>query len=82
MNARLRYENLTNDPAWPKIPFPSRSQCSSCVRRVDVNGDASEYDEQQVIGYLNEFYSFSTGAINERLNQLLLLCFSLLLFRH
>jgi len=85
VNKRLRDEELTNDPAWPKIPFPSKRECDSCVRQVDENDDALEYDENETYNYLKEYYNIKNlsskqnTATYQRYNHLLVL-FSLLFF--
>jgi hypothetical protein len=85
VNKRLRYEELTNDPAWPKIPFPSKRECDSCVRQVDENDDALEYDENETYNYFKEYYNIKNlstkqnTATYQRYNHLLFL-FSLLFF--
>ena len=57
VNQRLRYETKSNDLLWPKVPFPQRTQCYSCVIDIDQNGDAIQYNEDEVYRYLKEFYN-------------------------
>ncbi len=85
VNQRLRGEEISNDPAWPKVPFPSKEQCNSCVRQVDENDDALEYDENETYNYLKNYYNLKNisskkgGAMKQLYNYSLLL-FSLMLF--
>jgi hypothetical protein len=84
VNKRLRGEELLNDPAWPKVPFPTKEQCNSCVLQVDENDDAIEYDENETYNYLKNYYNLqntaskTNTAINQRYNHLVL--FPLMLF--
>ncbi|CAF1145308.1 unnamed protein product [Rotaria sp. Silwood1] len=48
VNKRLRYENDSNDPNWPKIPFPNQQQCNKCIEKLDENDDALEYNENEI----------------------------------
>ena len=86
VNKRLRNEELTNDPAWPKVPFPTKEQCDSCVRQVDENGDAKEFDENETYKFLKNSYSFQStarqknAAIHVRSNRLCLVLFVVLCF--
>ena len=54
VNERLQKEDKdgTSDPAFPKILFPSKSQCSSCY---STNGE--EFVDSEVLKYLTSFYS-------------------------
>lgn len=61
-NRRLRNEETSSDPAWPKVPFPTKEQCSSCVRQVDENNDAIEFDENETFQYLKSYYSLQNIA--------------------
>ena len=79
VNERLRYDNITNDPAWPKVPFPTKQQCNSCVRNVDQHGDAMEYDENEVYKYFRNFYTPNNAATAQSYARLSFVCFSLLL---
>lgn len=62
VNRRLRNEETSSDPAWPKVPFPTKEECSSCVRQVDENNDAIEFDENETFQYLKSYYSFQNVA--------------------
>ncbi|CAF2070690.1 unnamed protein product [Rotaria magnacalcarata] len=57
VNKALRGEVESNDPVWPKVPYPIKQQCGSCVLRVDENGEALEYDENETYNYLKDFYN-------------------------
>jgi hypothetical protein len=72
VNQRLRSEEYSNDPNWPKIPFPTKQQCNSCVQQVDENGDAMEYNEKEVYQYFKEFYYLQNSGRYYRCNYLLL----------
>ena len=84
MNERLRNEELSSDPAWPKVPFPTKQECNTCVRQVDANNDATEFDENEVYNYLKEYYdiqktsSKSSIAVHQQYS-LKILLFSLLI---
>jgi thiol oxidase len=86
VNKRLQDEDSSNDPAWPKVQFPTKEQCNSCVRKVDENNDAIEYDENETYNFLKNYYSVQISgkkntAINQQYNRLLLLSlFPLMLF--
>ncbi|CAF1153829.1 unnamed protein product [Adineta steineri] len=86
VNKRLRDDELTNDPAWPKVPFPTKQECNSCVRQVDENNDAVEYDENETYNYLKDYYNLhkisekKSAAIHYRYNQFVLLLSSLIVF--
>ncbi len=87
VNKRLRVDELTNDPSWPKVPFPTKEQCNSCVRQVDENYDAVEYDENETYNYLKNYYNLKNvsskknTATNLRYNHLLsLFLFPLMFF--
>lgn len=87
VNQRLRYEEITNDPAWPKVPFPNKDQCNSCVEQVDENGDAKEYNENETYKYLKTYYYLhgtsrqKNSAMSSRSNRFVLgLIFTSLLF--
>ncbi|CAF1263111.1 unnamed protein product [Adineta ricciae] len=83
VNERLRNEELSSDPAWPKVPFPTKQECNTCVRQVDENNDATEFDENEVYNYLKEYYdiqktsSKSSTIVHEQYS-LMILLFSLL----
>ena len=56
VNQRLRHDETSTDPAWPKVPFPTQQECNSCVRQVDSQGDAIDYDDEQTYEYLKSYY--------------------------
>ncbi|CAF0878512.1 unnamed protein product [Rotaria sordida] len=88
VNKRLRGEQISNDPAWPKVPFPTKEQCNSCVREIDENNDALEYDENETYNYLKDYYDLqnitnqknlstkTNTATNRQYNHLLLFLFT------
>lgn len=63
VNKRLRGEEVSNDPAWPKVQFPTKEQCSACVLRVDENNEVIEYDENETYNYLRNFYNMQNLSI-------------------
>jgi len=72
VNKRLRYQEYSTDPNWPKVPFPTKQQCNSCVQQIDENGDTLEYDENEIYKFLKGFYYLQNSATNHRDNFLLL----------
>ncbi|CAF1174769.1 unnamed protein product [Rotaria sordida] len=72
VNKRLRYENDSNDPDWPKVPFPTKQQCNLCVEKLDENGDGLEYNENEVYHFLKGFYYFTNSVRNQSYNHVLL----------
>lgn len=62
VNKRLRHEETSSDPAWPKVPFPTKEQCPKCVLQVDENGDATDYDENETYNYLKDYYQLQPIA--------------------
>jgi hypothetical protein len=56
VNQRLRYDTYTNDPNWPKVPFPTKQQCEICVQQIDENGDAIEFNQNEIYKFFKEFY--------------------------
>lgn len=85
VNKRLRGDELLNDPDWPKVPFPTKEQCNSCVQQVDENKDAAEYNENETYNYLKDYYNLQStssktnAAIKQHYNQLVLLFLSFFL---
>ncbi|CAF1218213.1 unnamed protein product [Rotaria sordida] len=80
VNQRLRYDVISNDPVWPKVPFPTKQQCHLCVVKIDEKGDALEYDENETYNYLKRFYQLTNKADNQNYNHALLLWFFLFSF--
>ncbi|CAF1215251.1 unnamed protein product [Adineta steineri] len=72
VNKRLRYEEYTNDPNWPKVPFPTKEQCNLCAQQIDENGDAREYNENETYKFLKEFYSLNNSMRIQTYNLILL----------
>lgn len=87
MNERLRNEELSSDPAWPKVPFPTKQECNSCVRQVNENNDATEFDENEVYNYLKEYYDLhktspkSSTGVHQQYSFMILLCSLLMIVR-
>ena len=48
--------DLTEDPAYPKIQFPSLAQCSTCRKSFDPNTTHILWDEGNVLRFLVQFY--------------------------
>lgn len=71
VNKRLRYENYTNDPYWPKVPFPTKQQCHQCVQKTDDNGDAMEYNESATYVFFKEFYHLNHSTTIPSCDQVL-----------
>ncbi|CAF4768826.1 unnamed protein product [Rotaria sp. Silwood1] len=88
VNKRLQHEQMSNDPAWPKVQFPTKQQCNSCVLQIDENNDALEYDENETYNYLKDYYNLqnitnqkvlsnkTNTATNRQYNHLLLIIFT------
>lgn len=59
VNKRLR-KDVTEDPIFPKIKFPSAEMCLTCRRRpltsFNVN-DKSEWDKNEVLVFFKRIYS-------------------------
>lgn len=55
VNERLKNED-NNDPVYPKIQFPNKTQCSKCFKE-NTNANESPFIESEVIQYLTSFYS-------------------------
>ncbi|UJR13479.1 hypothetical protein I4U23_000493 [Adineta vaga] len=72
VNKRLRYENYTNDPDWPKVPFPTKQQCNQCVQQTDENGDVIEYNSKETYQFLKEFYYLNHSKGIDKSNRMLL----------
>ena len=77
MNQRLRYEEYSNDPNWPKVPFPTKQQCETCVQQIDANGDALEFNKAEVYNYFKQFYYLPNSAGNEKYSFAVLFSFVL-----
>jgi hypothetical protein len=83
VNKRLEGNEISNDPAWPKVPFPTKQQCNSCVTQIDENGESLEFDENETYKYFKEFYSLKNIALRQKYNHLFLLYFFLcFIFNH
>ena len=57
VNERVRSDETSADPLWPKVPFPTERECHACVRQIDSSGDALEHDEDETYTYLKEYYN-------------------------
>lgn len=59
VNKRLR-QDVTEDPMFPKIKFPSNEMCPTC-RRVPLTSfnmnDKSEWDKNEVLEFFKRIYS-------------------------
>lgn len=59
VNKRLR-KDVTEDPVFPKIKFPSTEMCTTCRREpltsLNVN-DKSEWDKNEVLMFFKRIYS-------------------------
>jgi thiol oxidase len=53
VNKRL-HGDASEDPKYPKVPFPPKSACSACHRSQD--GGVPQFDEEAVLAYLLELY--------------------------
>ena len=63
VNKRLRFEETSTDPSWPKVPFPTKDQCNVCVLETNDDGDATVFDEKETYKYLKEFYTLQSKVI-------------------
>ncbi|UJR33827.1 hypothetical protein I4U23_021251 [Adineta vaga] len=87
VNQRLRHEELSSDPSWPKVPFPTKQECNSCVRQVDENNNAIEFDDTEVYNYFKDYYNLHkiSARNNRSIHQqysYIILFFSLLMIYH
>ena len=62
VNERVRDDETSADPRWPKVPFPTERECHACVRQIDSNGDALEHDDDETYKYLKEYYNLQMIA--------------------
>ncbi len=60
------------------MPFPTKEQCHSCVQQIDENGDAIEYNQDEVYNYFKEFYYLQNSARNSQSNDVLLFSIALI----